>query len=216
MPRLALAVCMLWFVSLFVVRSVMQWRRTGSTGIKGFHGRVPSLPWCAGVATSLGMALAVVAPLATLLGWPGGSLLELPPLMHAAGAIAAMAGTAGALLAQLGMGESWRVGVDESEKTQLVTTGLFAWVRNPIFSFMGLSAFGLLLLVPSVWTSVALALAALGIDLQVRFVEEPHLGRMHGDAYASYATRTGRFLPGIGRMHEDGRKAPQTHSADVG
>jgi protein-S-isoprenylcysteine O-methyltransferase Ste14 len=41
-------------------------------------------------------------------------------------------GLAGSLLAQLAMGDSWRIGVDESEKTELVTAGPFAVVRNPI------------------------------------------------------------------------------------
>jgi protein-S-isoprenylcysteine O-methyltransferase Ste14 len=34
----------------------------------------------------------------------------------------------------------------------------------------------------------------------VRALEEPYLARLHGDVYRSYAARTGRFLPGIGRM----------------
>ena len=33
----------------------------------------------------------------------------------------------------------------------------------------------------------------------VSAVEEPHLRRLHGDPYAAYAARTGRFLPGVGR-----------------
>jgi protein-S-isoprenylcysteine O-methyltransferase Ste14 len=141
---------------------------------------------------------------ATLLGWPGGSLFVLPSVLYPAGAVAALLGTAGALFAQAGMGESWRVGVDESEAPPLVTHGLFAWVRNPIFSFMGVSALGLSLLVPSAWTLVAIALSTLGIELQVRFVEEPHLQHIHGNEYARYAARTGRFVPGVGRMRSTG------------
>jgi protein-S-isoprenylcysteine O-methyltransferase Ste14 len=34
------------------------------------------------------------------------------------------------------MGASWRIGVDPSERTDLVTGGAFALVRNPIFSAM--------------------------------------------------------------------------------
>ena len=34
------------------------------------------------------------------------------------------------------MGESWRIGVDPSETTTLVRTGVFGWVRNPIFTAM--------------------------------------------------------------------------------
>jgi protein-S-isoprenylcysteine O-methyltransferase Ste14 len=38
------------------------------------------------------------------------------------------------------------------------------------------------------------------IELQVRAVEEPYLLQMHGDAYADYAVRVGRFVPAMGRL----------------
>ena len=149
MPRLALALCFVFFASLFVFRSVVQFRKTGSTGVKGFSGRIGSLPWLAGVTASLGLVLAPVAPLAAIYGWPGGGLILSNAAAHYIGAAFAVAGIGGALLAQLSMGNSWRVGVDESEVTDLVTSGLFAWVRNPIFTFIWTSLLGLVLLVPN-------------------------------------------------------------------
>jgi protein-S-isoprenylcysteine O-methyltransferase Ste14 len=50
---------------------------------------------------------------------------------------------------------------------------------------------------PSVLALVALVVA---VELQVRAVEEPYLRAMHGSAYAAYAARAGRFVPGIGRL----------------
>ncbi len=59
---------------------------------------------------------------------------------------------------------------------------------------------GIALLVPT-WLGFAAAVViALGLEIQVRFVEEPYLMRTHGDEYRAYASRVGRFLPGIGRM----------------
>ena len=37
------------------------------------------------------------------------------------------------LYAQIKMGASWRVGIDEKVKTQLVTTGLYKFIRNPTY-----------------------------------------------------------------------------------
>ncbi len=207
MPRLALALCLVWFVSLFVFRSVLQRRRTGSTGIRGFRGRIGSLPWLAGVAASLGLALSPIAPAATVFRWPGGELLPVPPVLHVVGAALAIAGIAGALAAQISMGDSWRVGVDTSEKTALVTTGLFAWARNPIFTFIGLSLAGLVLLVPNPLAGLAAAFTLVGIELQVRVVEEPYLASTHGEAYRRYAATVGRFLPGVGRIRRDAASA---------
>ena len=46
----------------------------------------------------------------------------------------------------------------------------------------------------------AVACAVTSLELQTRVVEEPHLLRTHGDEYASYAARVGRFVPGVGRL----------------
>jgi protein-S-isoprenylcysteine O-methyltransferase Ste14 len=200
MPRAALVLCLVWLVSLFVLRTAVQWSRTGSTGLKGFHGRPGSLPWLAGLAVSLGFLMAIAGPVAALLGWPGGALLFQRPPLHLLGAALFVAGNAGAFAAQISMGDSWRVGVDEAEKTSLVTTGLFAWVRNPIFSFMGLSLVGLALLIPNVVVGAGVLLTATGIELQVRAVEEPYLAATHGASYRAYAARIGRFVPGLGRI----------------
>ncbi len=139
---------------------------------------------------------------ATLLGWPGGALFVAHIPLHLAGAALALLGMFGALLAQLSMGNSWRIGVDPAEKTQLATDGLFAWVRNPIFSFISLSLLGFVLLVPSVLSLLVASLTVLGIETQVRAVEEPYLLRTHGEAYARYAATVGRFLPSLGRLSE--------------
>jgi protein-S-isoprenylcysteine O-methyltransferase Ste14 len=199
MPGLALALCLFWFVSLFVVRSLLQLRRTGSTGIKGFHGRIGSPPWIAGVTISLGLLLTPLGPLAAQFQWPGGTLFFTNPILHALGAICTLVGIFGALAAQLTMGASWRIGVDERETTELVTSGLFARVRNPIFSFMGLSLCGLVLLVPNPLALLTALLTLLGIEIQVRAVEEPYLRATHGQHYERYAAQVGRFVPGLGR-----------------
>jgi len=178
----------------------MQWAKTGSTGLKGFHGRFGSLPWFAGISMSLGFVLVLSSPIVALIDGPGGALLFERAAWHVFGAVLFCAGTAATLLAQLSMGDSWRVGVDEAEKTRLVTTGLFAWVRNPIFSFMWLSLLGLALLIPNVTALLGGLLTIVGIELQVRVVEEPYLTSTHGERYFRYASTVGRFVPRIGRL----------------
>ena len=73
-------------------------------------------------------------------------------------------------------------------------------MRNPIFSGAALTAAGLALVVPNVLSLAMLVLFVAGLEIQVRLVEEPYLLRVHGEAYRRYAARTGRFLPGVGRL----------------
>lgn len=187
------------FCSLaFGWRSWLQWRRTGSTGYRGISGCVGSAEWFGGVALVIAMVLAAAAPLCVVLGWVAPA--PLVPVLVAVGALVLVAGIAATLGAQLSMGTSWRIGVDETERTALVTHGPFQWSRNPIFGSMLVALFGEALLLPTPLSLAAFAVALFGIELQVRFVEEPYLLRTHGDAYARYAARVGRFLPVIGRL----------------
>ena len=199
MPATAMALLTFWALTLFGLRSFVQWRKTGATGFKGFHGPVGSLPWIAGLAFLLGIVFLFVAPIAALTGWAGGELLLASRSLQITGTAIAVVGTVATLAAQFAMGDAWRIGVDASEKTQLVTTGLFAWVRNPIFTFMVISAVGFTAMVPNVWAVAGLTGSIIGIEMQVRFVEEPYLKSVHGEPYQRYLATVGRFLPRLNR-----------------
>ena len=109
-------------------------------------------------------------------------------------------GVIGTLWAQFAMGDAWRIGVRERERTALVSGGPFRWVRNPIYSSMLLAALGLALAAPNVLSVLALVALLVALELQVRLVEEPYLTRAHGTSYRDYASHTGRFVPGWGRL----------------
>ena len=200
MPVVALVFLALCFVTLFVLRTALHWWRTGETGMHLFADPVGSPAWWAGASGLLALAAAAAAPLAAIGGLAGGIAPTGFAAVHAVGLLACAAGLVGCLWAQLSMGASWRIGVAADQKTELVTHGIYAHVRNPIFSFMVVSAAGLCLLVPNALSVAALALTVVCVELQVRVVEEPYLRRVHGDSYAAYTAKVGRFVPGIGRM----------------
>jgi protein-S-isoprenylcysteine O-methyltransferase Ste14 len=82
----------------------------------------------------------------------------------------------------------------------LVTSGPFAVVRNPIFTATYATLLGLTLALPNPVALAGLAMALIGLQLQVRLVEEPYLQATHGAEYEQYASRVGRFLPWVGRI----------------
>ncbi len=60
---------------------------------------------------------------------------------------------------------------------------------------------GLARLVPNAAAAVSVVATVVGLAIHVvRVVEEPHLLRLHGEAYRRWAAATGRFLPGLGRL----------------
>ncbi len=125
--------------------------------------------------------------------------LDVDPV-HVAGIVLAASGGLAVFGAQLGMGASWRIGVSDDQGTDLVTGGWFRVCRNPIYSAMIVGWTGFALMVPTWLAFAALPVIAVGLELQVRVVEEPYLIRTHGDEYRDYATRVGRFVPRIGRF----------------
>ena len=206
MTAAALALYVAFLVLALGMRSAVQYRRTGSTGLRIFSGKRDPVDALASGLIAAALIAGVVAPaLGVLDVLDNVRWLDSAPVQWLGVAVAS-AGFVLVLLAQFHMGNSWRVGVDQSEATDLVTTGVFSVVRNPIFSAMLLFAFGLALMAPNVAALFAFASAVLGIELQVRFVEEPYLRATHGARYEAYAARTGRFLPRLRRGRAESRE----------
>jgi protein-S-isoprenylcysteine O-methyltransferase Ste14 len=205
---MAAAALVLYCVSLlltFGVRIAVQLRRTGSTGVHGLPEGAPLREWLAGALFVLGLLLGAAAPILALAG-----VLEPISVLdgavgNAIGLTLAICGIVLTFGAQLAMGDAWRIGVDPEERTELVTAGPFGLVRNPIYSAMLPTVFGLVMMVPSPLAMAAFLCLLSGLELQVRLVEEPYLLRTHGEEYASYAARVGRFVPGVGLLARPSR-----------
>jgi protein-S-isoprenylcysteine O-methyltransferase Ste14 len=197
----ALVLYGIWFGLAFGVRIALQLRRTGSTGIRGLDRGAPPLEWFAGALFVVSLATGALAPVLALLDLvePIGALDGVA--LHLLGIVLASAGIVATFAAQLAMGDSWRIGVESDERTELVTDGPFALVRNPIYSAMIPTVLGLALLVPSALALAAFAGLIVALELQVRIVEEPYLLRTHGEEFAAYGARVGRFVPRIGLLH---------------
>jgi protein-S-isoprenylcysteine O-methyltransferase Ste14 len=200
MATAALVVSIAFLALAFGLRTVLQIRATGSSGFHGVSGRVGSVEWLAGAGFVVALVLGLAAPVLALADVvePIGALDRRG--LRALGLALAVGGTIATLLAQVAMGDSWRIGVDPAERTELVTSGAFALVRNPIFAAMLPTALGLALMVPSAIAIAGLVALLVSLELQVRVVEEPHLLAVHEDGYRAYAARVGRFVPGVGRL----------------
>ena len=92
------------------------------------------------------------------------------------------------------MGRSWRMAVTPGERTELVTTGLYRAIRHPIYALSILLMASTAVVLPTP-PMIAVALVHLTLMIIKARNEERHLLATHGDAYAAYLARTGRFLP---------------------
>jgi len=197
MNAAALALYIVFAVIAFGWRTWVQWRRTGDSGLR-LHARPGTVQWWSKLAFIAALVAGFAAPIAGLAGLDPIGILDTTAI-HVIGVVAAVAGIAGTVAAQWQMGTSWRIGVDPAERTGLVTDGVFASVRNPIFTAMTVTAFGLSAMVGNIVAVVGFVALVVALEVQVRLVEEPYLRSTHGAAYDTYAAQAGRFLPGLGR-----------------
>ncbi len=197
-PTLALVAYIAFVLVAFGWRTWLQYQQTGESGFRGFSGG--AMGRSASILFLIGLVLAPLAPVVELIGWAAPLPILSRPAVQAIGVAAFSLGFGVTVVAQFQMGSSWRIGVSTSERTALVTHGVFNLVRNPIFSGMLLALLGLVLLVPNSLAAVASLFTVVGLELQVRFVEEPYLLGTHGDKYREYARSVGRFVPGLGHL----------------
>lgn len=196
----ALAIYAVYLGVGFGLRTWLQWRRTGDTGWRGISGRFGSAEWWAGVLFTGALLAGVLGPITALLGLEPVAALDASGVQMV-GAALAVAGLLATFATQLAMGTSWRIGVDETERTDLVTA-------------MATTGLGLALMVPNLVALLGFALLLVALQLQVRVVEEPYLVRTHGQSYAAYAATVGRFIPGLGRATPRPTNHPAINPAD--
>ena len=96
-------------------------------------------------------------------------------------------------ISQTQMANSWRIGIDEKNKTELVTSGMFSISRNPIFLGIMIANIGLFLVIPNAFTLVIILLSTTSINTQIR-LEEAFLKREFGNEYKEYAKKVRRWI----------------------
>lgn len=189
MVIVALVLDLLFVAVAFGARTWVQRRRTGDSGWR--LGRPHSAAEGLARVLLFGSAAAIAAALVTM--------EEPAPAAVASLSIAgAIASVVLVVVAQLQMAESWRIGIDPDETTELVRSGLYAHVRNPIYTGMAAYAVAHVGLTPSPAAVLAALLMVAGVQLQVRAVEEPYLDRVHGEAFRAWTRNSGRFVPRVG------------------
>jgi protein-S-isoprenylcysteine O-methyltransferase Ste14 len=97
------------------------------------------------------------------------------------------------VVAQSHMKQSWRIGIDTENKTDLITSGAFSKSRNPIFFGMILSTVGIFFILPNSLTFFIAATSYLIIQIQIR-LEEEHLIKQHGGTYIEYKRTVRRLI----------------------
>jgi len=90
-------------------------------------------------------------------------------------------------------GQSFRVGIDQDHPDRLITTGIFALSRNPIYLAFGLILLGQFL-VFSNWILLIYLVTAIWLFNRQILREEGYLKQHYGKEYSDYYKRVRRYL----------------------
>ena len=112
-------------------------------------------------------------------------------------ALAGIACLAASIKSWVRMGKDWRMDVSKEHKQTLITDGLFRYIRHPIYAFQVMLMVCTVIVLPNVPMLVVAIVHIAIMNFKARS-EEQHLLDTHGDDYARYVARTGRFFPRIG------------------
>jgi protein-S-isoprenylcysteine O-methyltransferase Ste14 len=123
--------------------------------------------------------------------WLGSWTTPAPILLAGAGLM--ILGLALAVRGHRELGEAWRSGIDPEAPPQLVTSGLYAWSRNPMAIGIQIAQLGFFLAWPSWFSFVVFMAGVTAIQVHVR-LEESDLARRVGQAYARYCAVTPRWI----------------------
>lgn len=110
------------------------------------------------------------------------------------GAVVSVMGTIVFIVSVLTMRDSWRAGVSKTDKTELITNGIYQISRNPAFLGFDLLYIGILLMFFN-WVLCVLTFFAVTMyHLQIVYVEEDFLLDVFGNEYLQYKKKVCRYI----------------------
>lgn len=185
-----------FIAAAFVYRIYITWKCTGTRPY--FLARIDSLHGIMGILIIAGvlscLAVALIYSFSPSLYQSFGPIAAMQRNeLKVFGVLLLLISLAWIVFAQAQMGASWRIGVDESQKTDLVTTGVFRFSRNPIYLGMATTLIGLFSLLPTSTTLSLLVGGIVTIHLQI-LLEEQDLRRKHGQAFTDYIKKVRRWI----------------------
>lgn len=119
---------------------------------------------------------------------------HLPSQARYAGSVIALLGDMVFICSVLTMRDSWRAGVSATDKTELVTNGIYQISRNPAFLGFDLVYIGILLMFFNWFLFAVSAFAIFMFHLQIVNVEESFLRSAFGDEYLNYSKKVHRYI----------------------
>ena len=108
------------------------------------------------------------------------------------------------------LGNYWRVGNREEDDNELITQGIYAISRNPIYLFFILYLTGIFLINGALIFLIFAVLGALNLHY-LTLEEETFLSKVHGPSFRDYCAETNRYITWLRIWPMSRLRAPSRH-----
>lgn len=195
MISLATAAKIVWAIGIATWFAIRQHyaRRARRAGVVSRRRTVSE--WAGLAAGALGVA--GVPWLYVIANWPRAANYPASAWALAAGAAVYLAALWLFWRAHRDLGANWSITLTIRAQHRLVTGGVYAAIRHPMYASFWLMALGQALLLPN-WVAGPAGLVGIAILYALRVgAEERMMLETFGDEYRNYMGRTKRIIPGL-------------------
>ena len=179
---------MIAFYGVYCIKLISQRKQGIQTNLlgKGKEGFVKAIEISLKIVT-------FIVPIVELISIFRGTYIEII-WIRVLGCILGILGVGVFVISILTMRDSWRAGVPNDEKTELVTTGIYAYSRNPAFLGFDLIYLSILFMFFNWGLLVITVLTVVMFHLQIVKVEEDFLIKTFGEEYLEYRKKVCRYI----------------------
>ena len=179
---------MIAFYGVYCIKLISQRKQGIQTNLlgKGKEGFVKAIEISLKIVT-------FIVPIVELISIYMNTYIEIT-WIRVLGCILGILGVGVFVISILTMRDSWRAGVPNDEKTELVTTGIYAYSRNPAFLGFDLIYLSILFMFFNWGLLVITVLTVVMFHLQIVKVEEDFLIKTFGEEYLEYRKKVCRYI----------------------
>lgn len=179
---------MIAFYGVYCIKLISQRKQGIQTNLlgKGKEGFVKAIEISLKIVT-------FIVPIVELISIYMNTYIEIT-WIRVLGCILGILGVGVFVISILTMRDSWRAGVPNDEKTELVTTGIYAYSRNPAFLGFDLIYLSILFMFFNWGLLVITVLTIVMFHLQIVKVEEDFLIKTFGEEYLEYRKKVCRYI----------------------
>lgn len=179
---------MIAFYGVYCIKLISQRKQGIQTNLlgKGKEGFVKAIEISLKIVT-------FIVPIVELISIYMNTYIEIT-WIRVLGCILGILGVGVFVISILTMRDSWRAGVPNDEKTELVTTGIYTYSRNPAFFGFDLIYLSILFMFFNWGLLVTTVLTVVMFHLQIVKVEEDFLLKTFGEEYWEYRKKVCRYI----------------------